>query len=429
MSTVPNPGSLRPVPRKAISEASKWGRVTEDGSVYLTAPEGEVLVGQYTIGTPADALAFYARKYDDLVVEIDVLETRLTEGKSNSSQAQQVISRVRTALEARNFIGDISALEARCTAVEELVVAIKEKEQQRKEASKARALAAREKLVQEAQQLSNSNQWKATTARFNEIVEQWKTLPRADRAREQELWKALSTARTHFDKNRRAHFHEVDAVRKEAITKKRELIAAAQAAATTTDHSAGAKKFKDLMQQWKNAPRAGKADEDKLWKRFKAVQDEFFDKLKSALDAEDEKLKVNIPAKEELVARAEALLPIEGKDLKTLKSQLREIQDAWEKVGDLPKSDRIRLDGRLKKVEDTLRKEDDKQWTRSNPEALARAAETANAFSDGLAKYQVELDRAREAGNAKKVAELENTIANLQALLGAVENTAADLSK
>jgi hypothetical protein len=43
-SAHPTPASLRPVIRPAISEAAQWGRVAEDGTVYLKAPEGEVVV-------------------------------------------------------------------------------------------------------------------------------------------------------------------------------------------------------------------------------------------------------------------------------------------------------------------------------------------------------------------------------------------------
>jgi len=427
MVDTPTPASLRPTPRPAISHAAQWGRVTDDGTVYLKAPEGEVLVGQYAAGTPAEGLTFYARKYDDLVVEIDVLESRLNDSKVGAEAASSVISKVREAIAGRSFVGDITSLETRCDALEALVSQKRELERERKAKQRAASQIKREALVVEAESMSGSTAWKATTERYATLVEEWKTLPRVDRSTEQELWKRISTARTNFDKRRRAHFHELDADRKVALERKRELIASAQAAVTTTDPKAGIKKFKDLMAEWKKAPRGSRQDEDKLWKRFKSAQDEFFNSLKEKEAAEDEKLKENIPAKEALAVQAESLLPLEGKDLKTLKHQLRDIQDAWEKAGELPKSDRNRLDGRLKKVEDAIRKEDEKAWTKSNPETVARAAETANAFSDGLSRYESDLAKARERGDTKKAAELEASIASLKILLGAVEETQANL--
>ena len=424
MSTHPTPASLKPVIRPAISQAAQWGRVTDDGTVYLKAPEGEVLVGQYTVGSALEGLTFYARKYDDLVVELEILESRLGDSKVGVEAANTALKKVREALAARSFVGDILTLEARCAEVDLLIAGQREIEKARKQAQREESRQRREALVIEAEALSSSQSWKSTTERFTAIVEEWKSLPRVDRSAEQEMWKRLSTARTAFDKRRRTHFQELDAVRKDALSRKRELIASAQAAVSTTDPKAGIKKFKDLMVEWKKAPRGSRTDEDKLWKRFKAAQDEFFSQLKEAEAQEDAKLQENVPAKEALVAQAEALLPIEGKDLKILKKSLREIQVAWDKAGELPKAERTRLDGRLKKVEDIIRKEDDNQWTAVNPEVLARAADTANAFSEGLARYEQELAKAKSAGNTKKVQELEASIENLRALLGAAENAA-----
>jgi Domain of Unknown Function (DUF349) len=424
MSAHPTPASLKPVIRPAISQASQWGRVTEDGTVYLKAPEGEVLVGQYTVGTPQEGLTFYARKFDDLVVEVDILESRLKDSKVSADVAQAAVAKVRDSLATRSFVGDIATLETRCTAIDSLIAQQRETEKARKSALREESRQRREALATEAESLSTSTSWKSTTERFTAIVDEWKALPRGDRSSEQEMWKRLSSARTTFDKSRRAHFHELDAVRKDALSRKRELIASAQAAISTTDPKAGIKKFKDLMAEWKKAPRGSRADEDKLWKRFKAAQDEFFTKLKETEALEDTKLQENVPAKEALLVQAEALLPIEGKDLKAVKRSLREIQVAWDKAGELPKADRARLDGKLKKVEDAIRLEDEKQWTSVNPEVVARAADTAHAFSEGLARYEQELAKARSAGDTAKVAELEASISNLRALLGAVENAA-----
>ena len=425
---IPTPGSLKPPVRPAISQASQWGRVSEDGTVFLNAPEGEVEVGQYAAGTPHEGLTFYARKYDDLVVEIDVIQIRVTEGKTSADAAAQVVKKVRDTLALRSFVGDIATLETRCGEVDALIEEKRVSERARKAAQKESARAARLLLVEEAEKMSDSGSWKTTTERYTAIVEEWKTLPRVDRSAEQELWKRLSNARTSFDKRRRAHFHELDAVRKDAMSAKRDLITRAQAAVGTADAKAGIKKFKDLMEEWKRAPLGSRADEDKLWKRFKAAQDEFYDRLKAGEAAEEEKLVPNVALKEELAVKIEALLPVDLKNLKNQKSQLRDLQMAWEKIGEVPKKDRARLDSRVKKVEDAFRTVEETKWTKSNPEAIARAEETANAFADGLSKYERQLEQAQAKGDTKTAAQLEESIKSLRTLLGAVESTAADLN-
>ena len=149
-------------------------------------------------------------------------------------------------------------------------------------------LAARRTLVDEAESLRESTAWKATTERYAAIVEEWKSLPRGDRTSEQELWQRLSHARTAFDKRRRTHFSELDTQRKDAVGRKRDLIARAEALSTSTDWAKTGKQYRDLMGDWKAAPRASRADEDKLWKRFKAAQDAFFAARIAAEDAEQE---------------------------------------------------------------------------------------------------------------------------------------------
>ena len=257
------------------------------------------------------------------------------------------------------------------------------------------------------------------------MIEDWKALPRMDRNSEQEVWKRISSARATFDKRRRAHFAEVEVQRKDATSRKRELISAAEELSKSTDWATTSRKLRDLMQDWKAAPRTSKRDEDKLWKRFKAAQDAFYEARTAAETAVEAELKVNVPAKEALVVEAEALPVI---DLKAAKQSLRSIQDRWDKLGDLPKPDRDRLEGRLKKVEESIRQAEAKAWKKSNPEARARAESTANAFAEGLAKLEAQLAAAKLAGKTAEAAKLQASVDSTKALLNAASSAAQEFS-
>lgn len=426
-SGVPTPAALRPPgptrPRTSNSPASppvpaalpasdptEFGRVDSDGTVYLKAPEGEVVVGQWAAGEPAEGLAFFGRKYDDLVVEVELIATRLAEGRASGEQADAVVTKVREALAARSFVGDVVALERRCDELHEAASAQREVAKAAKAAQREQALAARALLAEEAESLRDSSSWKATTERYAAIVEEWKALPRADRGVEQELWKRISAARTAFDKRRRQHFSELDGQRKEAIAAKRELIARAEALATSTDWQRTGKQLRDLLEEWKRIPRASRSDEDKLWKRFKAAQDAFYAARSAAADAAEDELRVNIPAKEELLVEAEALLPIT--DLKAAKRTLRAIQDRWEKVGDVPRSDRGRLEGRLRKVEDVIRGQEQEEWSSTS------GTVATDAFAQALERLQEKRDAAAARGDAAAAADFDAQIASTKALLG-----------
>lgn len=406
------------------SPSVQFGRVDPDGTVYLRTGEGDVAVGQYTVGTPEEGLAFFARKYDDLVVEIDLVTVRLADGRAKPDQAAAVIDRVRTGLAERSFVGDVDALSAKLDKAEAERQAALQRQAEHRERVREEAKAAREGLVVEAESLADSTTWKATSERYAAIVEEWKSLPRSDRALEQDLWKRLSQARSAFDKRRRSHFAQVDSQRKEALARKRELIATAEGLAESTDWGPTTRALKKLMDDWKRAPRGSRSDEDKLWKRFKAAQDSFYTAMKAADSARDAELAPNVEVKERLLAQAEALLPIADNALAETKKKLRSIQDAWDKAGDVPRADRSRLEGRLRKIEDAIRKAESQAWQQQDPDKKARAESTANAFTDALARQEAELAQAQARGDAKTANSLEASIANTKALLEAAQKVA-----
>ena len=408
-SGIPTPGSLRPpTPRRA--ETTQFGRVEPDGTVILLAPEGEVVVGQWAAGDPSEGLAFYARRYDDLVVELDLVERRLGDQRASAEQAEAVLDRVRQALAARAFVGDVAALQARCDRLGEDISVARQAAKARKAEQREAALEARRALADEAEGLGDSTSWKTTTERFAAIVEEWKALPRADRGAEQELWQRISAARTGFDKRRRQHFAESDAKRKEAMARKRELIAQAEALSTSTDWAKTARALRDLQADWKAAPRGSRVDEDKLWKRFKAAQDAFYVARTAAEEAAEAQLAENVPAKRALVEQAEALLPVT--DLKAAKSALRAISTQWDSLGDLPRAERDELERRLKRVEEAIRSGEAKAWQSSS------AAAGNAAFTEALERLEAKRDAAVARGDAKTAASLDQQIANTRALLG-----------
>lgn len=407
---VPTPAALRPPAAVTSSDPSRFGRVEPDGTVILLAPEGEVVVGQWAAGDPADGLAFFGRKYDDLVVEMDLTEKRLEDGRATAEQADAVLTKVREGLEARSFVGDIPSLEARCDRLATAIGAAREESRLRKAEQREAAMVTRRALADEAESLSESTSWKGTTERYAAIVEEWKALPRGDRGAEQEQWQRISSARTAFDKRRRQHFGELDSQRKEAVARKRDLIAKAEALATSTDWARTSKQLRDLMGDWKAAPRGSRADEDRLWKRFKAAQDVFYTARTAAEDAEQEQLRENVPAKESLVVEAEALLPLG--DLKAAKTTLRSIQDRWDKVGDLPRNDRERLEKRLKKVEEAIRAAEADAWKGST------GGVATDAFTEALTRLQEKRDAAAARGDAETAAALDEQIASTRALMG-----------
>jgi hypothetical protein len=114
-------------------------------------------------------------------------------------------------------------------------------------------------LVEEAEHIAaESTQWKAAGDRMREILEEWKTIKGVDKRTDGELWKRYSAARDAFTRRRGTHFASLDAQRKQATGRKDELVAEAESLKDSTEWAATASRLKELMAEWKAAPRAAK---------------------------------------------------------------------------------------------------------------------------------------------------------------------------
>ncbi|KWX00665.1 DUF349 domain-containing protein [Carbonactinospora thermoautotrophica] len=403
-----------------------WGRVDEQGNVYVRTAGGERIVGSWAAGSPDEALAFFQRKYEGLVLEVDLLERRIRETDLSPKEALHSIERLKETVATANAVGDLDGLVRRLDALVEIV-------QQRREeikAAKSRALQeareAKERIVAEAESIAAGNNWRGGGERLRQLVEEWKSVPRLDRKTDDELWSRFSQARSHFTKRRKQHFQQLDAQREEARLRKEKLVAEAEALADSTDWGPTSARFRELMREWKAAGRAHRDVEDELWERFRKAQDTFFQARAQVFAERDAELRENQEAKEALVAEAEKLLPVT--DYRAARAVLRSIHERWEAIGPVPRDARARLEGRLSAVERAVREAEEEEWRRTNPEARARAEATVAQLRNSIAQLERAAEQARQSGDQRKLAETEEALQARRALLEAAEKTLAEFS-
>lgn len=392
-----------------------WGRVDETGTVYVRTADGEQVVGSWQAGTPEEALAYFERKYEGLVVEIGLLERRVRTTDLSAKDAQIAIDHLRQQVDEHHAVGDLEALKKRLDA---LVSAVESRREDRR-AAKARqtdeAREAKEKLVVEAEELAASEQWRAAGERLRALVDTWKALPRLDRKTDDELWHRFSHARSAFSKRRKAHFATLDAQREDARKAKEKLVAEAESLSGSTDWGTTAARYRELMQDWKAAGRAQREHEDDLWNRFRGAQDVFFQARSEVFAERDAEQRENLTRKEELAAEAEKLLPVT--DLKTARAAFRGINERWEAIGHVPRDARPKIEGRMHAVERAIQEAEEAEWRRTNPEARARAAGLTGQLQDAVDKLQKQIDTARAAGNSAKADKLGRELEGRKALL------------
>ncbi len=411
--------------------AEQWGRVDPDGTVWVRLADGERAVGSYPGATPEDALAYFVRKYDDLAAQVSLLEQRIAAGHVSGSAAQSAISKLEEAITDAHAVGDLPGLSARLVALGPVAQKRRQEAEAARAEAKVAAAAVRAALVEEAEALAAVDAerlpWKTSGDRLRELFETWKQLQRdsrLDKHTEDELWKRFSHARTTFDRKRRQHFGALDEQRATARAAKEAIVAEAEALSASTDWAAGATGFRDLMARWKASPRGGRRDEDQLWGRFRAAQDTFFAARNAAVSEADTELRANLEAKLALLTEAESLLPV--KDLAAARTALRELQDRWDVAGKVPRADVGRVEGRLRAVEQAIRDTEQARFTRSNPQARARAQDAVEQLESTIATLQARRDKAVTAGNDKAVAEADSAIAARQEWLAQAQAALAE---
>lgn len=398
----PTPGTASaPTPRPVVAQASRdprrWGRIDQDGTVYTHGPHGEQRVGSWQAGTPEEGLAHFARRFDDLLTETELLESRLASGVGDPKQALSRVRTLRDELVAPAVVGDLVGLVTLLDHLQRHAQETLAGAKAARERARARATARKEALAEEAEQIgAESTQWKASGDRLRTILDEWKTIKGVDRKVDEALWRRFSKARDAFARRRGAHFAELDRQRVGARNRKEELVAQAEELAESTDWGATASRFRNLMAEWKAAGRAPKEADDALWQRFRAAQERFFSRRSAMSSGRDSELEHNIRRKEELVAAAERIDPTG--DIEAARAQLRDIQERWEAVGKVPRERIRQFEGRLRAVEERVRSAANAQWRHTDPEVQARVAQ----FRDRVEQFEAQAVKARAAGDDRR---------------------------
>ncbi|CAM2908553.1 DUF349 domain-containing protein [Prescottella defluvii] len=395
-SPKPGPAPTHAAPGVAASDPSLFGRVDDDGTAWVKTADGERQIGSWQAGDAAEGLAHFGRRYDDLATEVTLLETRLASGAGDAKKTRAAAAALAESLPTATVIGDLDALSVRLAAIIAGSEQAEEQEKHDKEQSRQEQTSRKEALAAEAEQIGNeSTQWKAAGDRLREILDEWKTIRGLDRKTDDALWKRYSKAREAFNRRRGTHFADLDRERAGAKSRKEELVTQAESLATSTDWGPTAGEFRDLLAEWKAAGRAPREADDALWRRFKEAQDVFFAARNAAASERDAEFSENAAAKEELLKSAGAIDP--DKDLEAARAALRDLQEKWDAIGKVPRERMHDLEGKLRAIEKRVREAADSEWRRTDPEALARAAQ----FRERVAQFEDQAAKATAAGKTK----------------------------
>jgi hypothetical protein len=374
---------------------------------------GERSVGSWQAGEPAEGLAHFGRRYDDLATEVSLLEARLAAHTGNPNEIKTKADELAEQILTAAAVGDLDHLADRARAISSMAeTAVAANRAQRAE-QRAAQIARKEALAAEAEKIAEeSTQWKSAGDRLKAIVEEWRTIKGIDRKTDEALWHRFAAARDAFGRRRGQHFAELDKQRGEARAAKQELITEAERLSTSTEWGPTSAAMRTLMDRWKAVPRTGRDTDDDLWKKFRAAQDVFF----AARTANDQQRsgdeQANQRKKEELLAQAEQLEP----GNRAAQGQLRKIQEQYDAIGHVPRGVMRDLEDRMRAVEDKFRGAVESTRPRVQPENPLLASMRA-----AVTKAEEQMTKAQASGNAKRISEAEANLATRREWLAEAE--------
>ena len=410
-----------------VKAAEAFGRVDDNGTVFVKDGDAEREVGQFPDVSKEEALALYARRFLDLKAKLDLLATRLASPNIKAREIDESVKLLGEETSEPTVVGDLAALKAQYEELKAAGEAKKTEIAEARKAAQARAVAERTAIVEKAEALAASlgdnTNWRSTADKFRSLFQQWQdhqhNSVRLDKADADALWSRFSSARTTFNSARRKWAQGRDEERSNAKAAKEAIIAEAEEIKDSTAWVETSRKFNELMDRWKKAGRAGRRDDDALWARFRAAADTFFNARQADREQISSSEKENLAKKEELLTKAEALVPVKDeKAAKQARQALAAIQEEWDQIGYVPRDDMHRIESRLDAVDKQIKAIEDAAWKQSDPEADARKS----SFEEQLNAQLAELDAQIAAeSDPKKKAKLEAEKATKEQWLNAIK--------
>ncbi|MFC0266118.1 DUF349 domain-containing protein [Alloscardovia macacae] len=416
LAKAPTPATVTVHSTADIQAAKAFGRVADDGTVFVKDGDTEREVGQFASADEKEALTFYARRYAELKGKIDLVRSRLNAGTLQPREMDEAVTSLRDEVKEPAVVGDIPALRQAVEELASLADAAKKALAQAREEAREQSIAARTAIAEEAEKLAASitkrTNWHDMGEQFQKLFEQWKATQRQtarlDQKTSDALWERFAAARRTFNHERSAWIDSREQARAASRAVKQALVKKAQELQNSTQWRETADKYAEIMAEWKKAGNAGREAEDALWTQLRAAVDTFYAARNASRDEFFGTLHANLEAKEALVARAEALLPVaDVAAAKSARAALNAIQDEWDTIGDVPFADADRIEARMDAVDKQIKAVEDSEWSQSDPEADARKSSFTLQLEAQLAELDEKIAAAQAAGSDAEAARLQ----------------------
>ena len=191
-------------------------------------------------------------------------------------------------------------------------------------------------LVEQAEAIAGSTEWKKTTETFHRLTEEWKTIGHTHNKKNEELWQRFLAAKSVFFDKKREHSEQVKTEQEQNYAVKLVLVEKAEAMKDNTNWNATAQAMAALMEEWKKTGRVPKESGDELWTRFTAAQDHFYKAKKFHNNEVRSVQENNYNMKKAIFDRAEELKY--SNHFSEATTEMQQLLEDWKKIGPIPRS-------------------------------------------------------------------------------------------
>lgn len=261
-------------------------------------------------------------------------------------------------------------------------------------------------LVEKAEQLTNSEDWKSTTEVFKNLMEEWKKTGRTTPGKNEELWAKFIGAKNNFYDRKKQHFDAIAVEQENSIAQKSTLIEQAEALKESTDWGNTAQAFNNLMDEWKKTGRVPSEKGEELWQRFHAAREHFYQAKRQHFETVKVGLEDNLAQKIALAKRAESLQ--HSNQWRDATTEMNELMDEWKKIGPVPREHSEPLWERFLKARKGFFERKDANRTFRKQKAEQQVASRIQQSKDFIKTLEDELKEEEE-----KLVDFKNGLENI----------------
>lgn len=312
-----------------IQWSDDYGYV-RDNKVYLRGFLGypDRQIGEVKQSVEA-SVKYFRDRFATATQKVEELHQLVEEAQNKGSYLMKLLH-LRQYLIEFDGLGDYPALLERLDTLEaELRTTIVH--------NRGRNLEIKRALLQEAEALADSMDWKETSEKFKELKAKWIKTGAVDKEHE-EIEIGFDAIVNGFFDRRKAYFEQKNEISRKRVARYEDLVKQAMYLKDSTDLDVTVSKFKRLQEQWKKVGKVPKMMAGTTWEDFKKANDVFFERYKKAKGQSSNYVRRVDPkklAQEKLCKEAEELL--QSSDVMQASDRAKQLLMEWKNVGVNPK--------------------------------------------------------------------------------------------